>query len=390
MRMLAFTALAVATLIVVALIALHTNAIQSRLLTWSIGELERRFDLDLSADDLHYNLASRRFALTNVRLAAVGHHDNPFFTANAVTVRLPWAIYGGTLRFNEIEVDHGVVTITRDENDRSNLPPGRGRRDPNAPTRRLDVQGLTVNALDFIYQDRRRAVEIKATGFSTDLDYQVASGATGPFKIAGGVEVRTRSQRVTIDPIKGRMAFDRSTLSLDEVGLATSEGTFVLRGAIERVLDQPTLNLNFDGKTDLSVAEHWTTPPISLAGPASIQATMTGAPSTFVLDSRVVAKEATVGTEKAVAIDADARLTPNGVTVSRSIIVPPTGGTVEATADVGFGQQAPWWLAATWRGLSIRSTSWPPSKPRPPTRAPRPSMRPWRCRWTKSSTSRST
>jgi outer membrane protein assembly complex protein YaeT len=355
MRMLTFAALAAGTLIVVGLIALHTNPIQSRLLTWSIGELERRFDLDLSADDLHYNLASRRVVLTHVRLAATGHRDNPFFIANTVTVRLPWAVYGGTLRFDEINVDRGVVTITRDENDGSNLPPGRGQRDPNAPPRRLEVRGLTVNALNFIYQDRRRAVEIKATDLSTTLHYEVAKGAVGPFNIAGGVEVRTRLQRVTVDPVKGRMAFDRSKVSLDDVGLATSEGTFVMRGAIDRVLDQPTLNLNFQGKSDLSVAEHWTTPPVNLSGPASIQATMTGAPSQFVLDSKVLTKDATVGTEKAVAIDAEARLTPNGVTVSRSTIVPATGGTVEATADVGFGQQAPWWVAATWRGLDAAS-----------------------------------
>ena len=126
-----------------------------------IGELERRFDLDLSADDLRYNLVARRVVLTNVRLAAIGHHDNPVDTANAVTVRVPWLVFRGMLRFDEIEVDRGLVTITRDENDRSNLPPGRPR-DPNAPTRRLDVRGLTINALDFIYRDKRRSVEINA------------------------------------------------------------------------------------------------------------------------------------------------------------------------------------------------------------------------------------
>ena len=351
MRVLAISALAIATSIVIALIVIHTNPIQSRVLSWSIGELERRFDLDLAADDLQYNLAARRVVLTNVRLAAIGHRDNPFFTANAVTVRLPLAAFTGRLRFDEIAVDHGLVTITRDENDRSNLPPGRGRRDPNAPVRRLDARGLTVNTLDFDYRDKRRSVEIKAAGLKTDLDYELGKGAVGPFTIERGVEVRTRTQRVTIDPVKGRMAFGGSNVELEDVGLATSEGTFLLAGEIDRVLDQPTLNLQFKGTTDLKVAERWTTPPVSLLGPASIDAVMTGAPSQFVLDASVKTKESTVGTEKGVAIDAQARLTPNGVTVTRSTIVPATGGTVEATADVGFGQQAPWWVAATWRGL---------------------------------------
>ncbi len=350
MRVLAISAAVAAALILIILLALHTNPIQSRVLAWSIGELERRFDLDLSADDLHYNLAERRVVLTNVRLAAIGHHDNPFFTASAVTVQFPWAAYRGMLRFDEIVVDRGLVTITRDENDRSNLPPGRAR-DPNAPTRRLDVHGLTINALDFIYRDKRRSVEINAAGVRADLDYEPGRGAVGPFGIDRGVEVRTRAQRVTVDPVKGHLAFDGSNVELADVSLMTSDGTFVMDGQVKRTLDQPNLNLRFSGTTDLTVAERWTTPPVSLAGPASIDATMKGAPSQFVLDARVTTKDSTVGTEKAVAIDAQARLTPNGVSVSRSTITPATGGAVDATAEVGFGQQAPWWVDATWRGL---------------------------------------
>ena len=350
MRVLAISAAVAAALLLIILLALHTNPIQSRVLAWSIGELERRFDLDLSADDLHYNLAERRVVLSNVRLAAIGHHDDPFFTASAVTVQFPWAAYRGMLRFDEIDVDRGLVTITRDENDRSNLPPGRPR-DPNAPTRRLDVRALTVNTLDFIYRDKRRSVEINAAGVRADLDYELGKGAVGPFAIDRGVEVRTRAQRVTVDPVKGHMAFDGSNVELADVSLMTSDGTFVMDGQVKRTLDQPNLNLRFSGTTDLTVAERWTTPPVSLAGPASIDATMKGAPSQFVLDARVTTKDSTVGTEKAVAIDAQARLTPNGVSVSRSTITPATGGAVEATAEVGFGQQTPWWVAATWRGL---------------------------------------
>ena len=129
-----FEAVASATLVVgLALIALHTNPVQRRILDWSVRELERRFDLDLVADDLHFNLATRHVVMTNVRLAAIGHRDNPFFTAKAVTVRLPWAAYRGMLCFEEVIVDAGLVRITRDANDVSNLPPGRGRGKKNGP-----------------------------------------------------------------------------------------------------------------------------------------------------------------------------------------------------------------------------------------------------------------
>ncbi len=351
MRGLAISAIAVVLFVIVVVLFLHTNAIQSRVLSWSIGEVERRFDLDLSAEDLHYNLALRRVVLTNVRLAAVGHRDNPFFTANAVSVKLPWAAYRGILRFDDVAVDRGVVTITRDVNDMSNLPPGRGRRDPNAPARRIDVRGLTVAELDFLYRDNRRDVEIRAPGVRTALTYEMGEGAAGPFSIDDGVAVRVRERRVAIEPVQGRMVFDASNVELENVRLNTSEGAFLMRGTIDRALDRPTLNLQFKGTTDLARATKWTTPPVPIQGPATIEATMTGAPSRFVLDAHVASTGAEIGGEQNVSLDAQTRMTPDVITVSRSTITPRTGGEIRATAEVPFGQQSPWWVKAEWRGL---------------------------------------
>ena len=164
-RFVAIAAMAVLAIVVIALLLLHANPIQSRVLQWSVGELERRFDLDLVADDLHYNLAARRVTMTNVRLAAVGHHDDPFFTARTVTVHLPWAAYAGRLRFDEVSIEAGSVTITRDLEGVSNLPAGRGTRDPNAPPRRIDIRGLTIRELDFLYQDLRRGSRSEPLAF---------------------------------------------------------------------------------------------------------------------------------------------------------------------------------------------------------------------------------
>ena len=247
------------------------------------------------------------------------------------------------------------MTITRDANDISNLPPGRGRRDPNAPARRIDIRGLKVRAFDFLYRDYRRDVEIRAPGVRTALVYELGDGAAGPFAIERGVAVRVRQRRVTIEPVQGRMVFDGSNVELADVGLNTSEGTFTMGGDIDRALDRPTLNLQFKGTTDLGRATTWTTPPVPVAGSATIEATMTGAPSAFVLDAHVVARDANVGRERGVAIDAQARLTPSGIAVSRSTITPATGGEIHATADVPFGAQTAWWVEADWRGLDAAS-----------------------------------
>lgn len=355
-RLLAIAAIVVVAIVAIGLMVLHTNPIQSRVLQWSVGELERRFGLDLTADDLHYNLATRHVTMTNVRLAAIGHPDEPFFVANTVRVALPLAVFRGRLRFDEVAIDSGSVTISRDANGDSNLPPGGAPRDPNAPPRRIDIRGLQIRNLDFVYRDLQRDIEISTPRIRTDLMWSSSDErATGPLGIEQDVLIRIRDRRVTMKPVTGGMTFNGSDVGLDAVRLDTSDGTFLMSGEIDRALDQPTLNLAFNGTTELAQSSRWATPPIHIAGPAAIDARMIGAPSAFVLDATVVAESAEVGLERAVRIDAQARLTPNNVTVTRSSIRPATGGEVLATVDLSFAANSPWWVKANYTGIDAAS-----------------------------------
>ncbi len=339
----------------VGLLILHTGPVQSRILEWSVGELERRFDLDLTADALDYNLVTRRVVLSNVRLAARGHRDNPFFIAQAVTVHLPWAAYRGQLRFDNIIVDEGRVTITRDAGGLSNLPPGRGARDPNLPPRRVDTRGLVVHNLDFSYIDARRDLEIRAPGFRAALATTLGGAVEGPIAITGETLVRIGDRRVVIKPAGGEMAFDGSDVTLSGVTLDTTEGRFTVAGDIRRSLDLPTLDLTFKGTADIARASAWMAPPIHVAGPANLEATMTGAPSAFEMQVRLVSESADLGSERGVRVTAHARLTPNGIAVSRSTVTPRTGGEIHATLEVPFAADSAWWVNADWRGLDAAS-----------------------------------
>ena len=128
-----------------------------------------------------------------------------------------------------------------------------------------------------------------------------------------------------------------------------------MSGEITRALDRPTLDLTFNGTTDIATSSRWAPSPIHLAGTATIDATMKGAPTEFVLDARVTAPGVEIGTERGVAIDAIARLTPSAISVSQSTIRPATGGEIHATVEVPFGAQAAWWIEANWRGLDAAS-----------------------------------
>jgi outer membrane protein assembly complex protein YaeT len=353
-RVLAVSIVAGLSVLALALLLLHTPPVQSRLLQWSIEELERRFDLDLVAESLRFNLLSRRVSLTEVRLSAAGHRDRPFFTADRIEVQLPWAAYRGRLHYDTVIVEGGQVAILRDAQGRSNLPSGRAR-DPNAPPRRIDVRGLEVRRLDFVYRDLAGGVEIRAPHITTDLAYDLTRGAAGPFGVGGELVVQVRDRGTVLAPLAGRLAFDGSGVALEGVTLDLPEGAFTLSGTIARALDRPVLDLTIAGTADVSQASRWTRPPIHLAGRAKVDATMTGPPGAFVLSAAVAADALEIGDERGVRVDADARLTPDAIAVSRSTIAPATGGEVQATLEVPFADDAAWWIEANWKGLDAAS-----------------------------------
>ena len=67
---------------------------------WVVRQAAERWQLDLSATTLSANLVTRRVSLDDVRLAAPGHEDEPFFTARRVSVTLPWAVFRGVVRLS--------------------------------------------------------------------------------------------------------------------------------------------------------------------------------------------------------------------------------------------------------------------------------------------------
>src|SRR5262245_45237751 len=144
------TAVAVG-LILAAILAVHTPMARSRALAWASNFLTR-YHLELAAGNLSYNALTRRITLTDVRLAAEGHHDRPFLIAERIEVKLPVSVYRRRFAIDHLVIDHGIVDIIRDTHDVVNLPPG-----SNAPTperaRELDIRSLTLNGLDVQYED---------------------------------------------------------------------------------------------------------------------------------------------------------------------------------------------------------------------------------------------
>ncbi len=231
--------MAVLAVAAIALLAVCTRRpVQTRILQWSIGELERRFDLDLTADSLSFNLVTLRVVMTNVRLAAVGHHDDPFFTAESVEVRLPWAVYRGRAELRR----GGRRRRTRHDHARpvGRLEPAAGPRPPRseraAAARRRPRRAASGSSTSSIAicsatsRSRRRA----SAPICPTLP---ATGATGPLAIDGTIAVRVKQRRVDVKPVSGTMVFDGSNVELEGITLDTTDGVFAMSGRITRALD---------------------------------------------------------------------------------------------------------------------------------------------------------
>src|SRR5262245_40744157 len=182
-RALAIVAVLLAALVVSAVIVGHTSWARSRALNWAITVLDARYRLKLSASVLDYNALSRRVALSDVRLAARGHEDTPFFTAKRVEVRLPRSVYSGIFAIDALNIEDGVTDIIRDEAGVSNLPPTTGG--PTSPiARRVDIRAIAFQNFNLRYLDRARDLALSVPGMAANLTAQQA-GATGPFWIHG-------------------------------------------------------------------------------------------------------------------------------------------------------------------------------------------------------------
>jgi len=348
---------AVAVVLALALLALvHTPPVRARAFAWVTRTLDTGFGLVLTADTFRYNLFTGGATLTNVRLAAKGHEAQPFFTAARVQADLPLAAYAGSLILDDVTVAGGRVEILTDADGVSNLPGDDTDEEPPATPRTLVLRGLHLDDFTFLYDDRSKRLRLAATGIDAALDHRairVFEGVTGPFAIRGGVDVQWGERALRVDPIDSRLAFDGSTVSMQDLPLVTTMGPLAVSGRVTRVLDAPALELTFDGQLNVAEAATWAPPPMPVAGTTHVKGSLIGPAGSPEIAVRFDAEALTVGTEQDLTAGGELLIDTERLTGNRVIASPASGGQVEATFDVPFGD-APLTANASWEGVDAR------------------------------------
>jgi autotransporter translocation and assembly factor TamB len=356
---------AVAVVLALVLVALvHTPPVRARAFAWVTRTLDRSFGLVLTADTFRYNLFTGGATLTNVRLAAKGHEAQPFFTAARVQADLPLAAYAGSLILDDVAVEGGRVEVLTGADGVSNLPGDDTDEEPPATPRTLALRGLHLTDFTFLYDDRSGPLRVAATGIDAALDHRairVFDGITGPFAVRGGVDVQLGERALRVEPIDSRLAFDGSTVSMQDLplslhfsqGLSPTPSRLSISGRVTRVLDAPALELTFDGQVNVAEAATWAPPPMPVAGTTRVKGSLIGPAGSPEIAVRFDAEALTVGTERDLTAGGELLIDTERLTGNRVVASPASGGQVEATFDVPFGD-APLTANATWEGVDAR------------------------------------
>ncbi len=356
---LAWAVAALVAFAALAVVLVHTPPVARWGRDWLVGLVADRWQLDLEASRLDFNLLSRHVSLADVRLSAPGHADTPFLTARRLEADLPWAVYLGTVRLSMLEAEDARVLLVREGGTIVNLPPSSGDPPPEVP-RNLDLRGLRVRNLAVDYVDRTGDVEVAVVGLTASLeerDIRVFSGASGTLA-AERVRVRMGDRETSSAAVEGRMAFDGSNVSIQALTVPFPEGRVVVDGRVNRALDDMRFALTLAGSLDYEAVAAWTPPPVPVSGSGSFEGTFEGPLSGYELRADFTSPGLRIGDAENLPLAGTLSVTsPRALIAPFTITAPASSssarqGTIEGrfTYQFGVGQST---LEASWRDLDL-------------------------------------
>lgn len=356
---LAWAAAALAALVGAAFVLVHTPPAARWGRDWLVRQVAAQWQLELSTGRLAVNLFTRRVTLDDVRLAAPGHADEPFFSARRLEARLPWAVFGGTVRVSMLEADDARVWLVREGGVIVNLPPSSGQPPP-AVARRFDLRGLRARNLAVDYEDRTGDVDVSVAGLALSLDerdIRIFAGASGTIT-AERLRVRMGAHETTSGALGGRLAFDGSNVSLQALTVPLPEGRIVIDGRVNRALDDLRFALTLAGSLDYEALAAWTPPPVPVSGSGAFEGTFEGPLGGYELRANFTAPGLRIGRANGLPLAGTIAITPPRAHVETFTLTAPRtsasprDGAVTGQFTYEFGRGASE-LVARFRDLDL-------------------------------------
>ncbi len=349
-RRLVVVAAALAATAAAFVLLLHAPPVRRAALRYALPAIERQYGVRLDASRLDYNLAALRIGLADVRLAAPHSLDEPFFSAEYVSVTLARTSLVGPLTFDEIAAANARVLVRRRPDGSTNLPspPGAPADDP-PPLRvnRIEVPQIAVDLRD---EQAARFLWIPS------LAIQLTPGG-GFVRLARDAELNTETQLTSINRLEGDATFDGRALRVTDLRVELNELDAQVDGSLTLIARDPAVDMTVRGTGDAARLARWVVvngdlPRGDLAFDAAVAGPLDG------LDTRVIvtSERLDVGDITTTDLLVRAHIVPDRAEVEE-LRFGFQGGQVTATAVLPFASDADGRIAASWAGIDAATTT---------------------------------
>ena len=350
-RRLAVVAAALVAIGIAAVLLLHAPPVRRAALQYAIPLVEQQYGLRLEAARLDYNLAALRVGLAGLRLSALDAAGNePFFSADYVSVTLARQSLLGPLAFEDISVTNARVLIRRREDGTTNLPPQSDRATSDPPPLRVNRIAAARLSVDLRDEQAARFVWIPALALLLTPD-------EGYLRLERPAEVHTETQVTEITQLTGGATFDGRALHLTDMQMRMAEMSTRLDGSLTLIAREPAADLRVRGTGDLTRLSRWAVMNGSLPrGDVSFDAQVTGAFAD--LDTRASVTSGRVSWRALAVTDLMARLHVTAAAAGvEELQFGVEGGRVTATGTVPFDENGSGRVSASWTGVSAASAT---------------------------------
>ena len=343
MRKRALILLAAGTMSVLLLVGLaNLPIVRSLVLSRLADALRTSAGLDLAASSLDIDLFTLSATLSNPRVSAIAHTNDPILTADSATVDLNWRALGGRLAVDRLVLRSPRLAIRQP----GNLPSGGGGAMPDA----LPLFPVHVNDLDLEIVTPSASVAV----LGADID--LAGDATtlaGTLRAPRGVRVAAGPVRFTASAAAASLAFDGRTVALRDFTADGADTTLRASGTVGVAGESPAVDLDISGSLGLA-AISWSDdelrPRGTVAGRVQVVGPLSGpaVAADISSDSVIWAPWEVRGARAAVALR-DRVLTVTALHASMA------GGTIDGEATVTLDQRPgeASRASARWTGVDL-------------------------------------
>lgn len=334
------------TTILFSLVALSTSFVQTHLISWGFGTLQKEFGIVGQAARIDLDLSRLAVRIEELSLATAKHRNQPFFTVDEATIDFPWSILWDEFSLQAVELFRPRINVLAAEDGAFNLPVT-AETESVSPEASIQLSIGALNIHDLTVNWRNDDVQMQLAAASSIM---TNSGTTirGPLQINGPSVVELNGERIELASAVGDLAFDGTTLELDRFMVRVPEGTITADGYVRDVLTVPTFDLTIVGVVDLS--------KLALragriaSGSLKISAQIDGPASDLSTTIALASEHAQWDTFTTSAVEGRIRVTPTTTTID-SFTALVAGGRLSAEGSVATDKNATSTLHLEWHDI---------------------------------------